>query len=87
MGAVHHRTDQLSSIATAKQTIATCAPIAAKSDRISDPEELGRNHRARPVQSLHGSPAFVDASVVRPRRQDLGASRMRRQRKLVSGLL
>ena len=74
MGAINNRTDQLNSIAVAMQDISFECSKRSKNQR-SDPEELGRTHRKRRVLKQHGRSARVDASMVRPRTNDAGASR------------
>ena len=89
--AINNRTDQFHSVATATQNMSTSAPSSAKPYRFEDliPRNWEGSVEKGEFRNYRTTLASVDASVVRPRRQDAGARRKRRQdrqRQLVRGL-
>ena len=74
--AINSRTDHLISTDSAVQNLSTNVPSAAKLYNSSNlyPKMWDRNGRDRRMQEPRGSLASVDASVVRPRRDNAGTS-------------
>ena len=79
--AINNRTDQFHSVATATQNMSTSAPSSAKPYRYEDliPRNWEGSVEKGEFRNYRTTLASVDASVVRPRRQDAGARRKRRQ--------